>query len=645
MTEQQTSEAPTQNNVTENGNTGEVATVTSFSELGIDDRLLQGISDLGFERPMPIQQQVIPYLLDGDRDVVGLAQTGTGKTAAFGLPLIQRIDTDIRRPQALILAPTRELCLQIASDLADYAKYIPEIEILPVYGGSSIQSQIKALRAGGIQIIAATPGRLLDLIDRGVVHLDDVHTVVLDEADEMLNMGFIDSINEILAHVPQNRKMLLFSATMPDEVAKIARQFMHDPIEIVVGHRNQGAENVRHIYYMVAAKDKYLALKRIADDCPSIYAIVFCRTRSETQEIADRLISDGYNADSLHGDLSQQQRDIVMKKFRDGILSILVATDVAARGLDVDDLTHVINFGLPDDTAVYTHRSGRTGRAGKTGISVAIIHTREQGRLRQIERIIGKKFERCTVPTPQHIIEKQLYNLADRLEKVKVDDHEIEKYLPGISKKLSWLSGEDLLKRVLSLEFNRLLAYYKDAPNIDIADTKDKRRNRDERDAKEKPRRERAFADNGERPVKDADKDRRTADAGMARIYVNAGKSQGFYAGNLITMINRGTRSKRIDVGRIDLLTDYTLFDVAAKDAEDVIHALRGADFFGQILYSEFAEQDKDYNNAAKRKTRRKDFDDREKRAKRDDKGFRSKKDKSFDDKSHGFRPKKHRRK
>ncbi len=486
---------------------------------------------------------------------------------------------------------------------------------------------------------------MLDLIDRGVVHLDDVHTVVLDEADEMLNMGFIDSINDILDHVPDNRKMLLFSATMPNEVAKIARRFMHDPVEVVVGHRNQGAENVRHVYYMVAAKDKYLALKRIADDCPNIYAIVFCRTRSETQEIADRLISDGYNADSLHGDLSQQQRDIVMKKFREGHISILVATDVAALGLDVDDLTHVINFGLPDDTAVYTHRSGRTGRAGKTGISVAIIHTREQGRLRQIERSIGKKFERCNVPSPQHIIEKQLYNLADRLEKVKVDDSEIEKYLPGISKKLSWLSGEDLLKRVLSLEFNRLLDYYKDARDIDIPDTKEGRRAKND---KERPRRDRAFADNGERPVTDADKDRRTADAGMARIYVNAGKAQGFYAGNLITMINRGTRDQRVDVGRIDLLTDYTLFDVADKDAATVVKALRGADFFGQVLYSEVAEADKDYADASRRKTARKKRDDRDDRAKRDrnfkskgrsfkDKNFKGKdfKDKDFKDKGH----------
>ncbi|MDE6130932.1 MAG: DEAD/DEAH box helicase, partial [Muribaculaceae bacterium] len=348
--------------------------------------------------------------------------------------LIQRIDLRKHKTQALVLAPTRELCLQIAGDLADFAKYIDNLEILPVYGGSSIESQIRALKKG-VQIIVATPGRLIDLINRGVVQLGDVHTVVLDEADEMLNMGFVDSINDILSHVPEQRRMLLFSATMPAEVAKIAKRFMKSPEEIVVGNRNEGAKNVKHIYYMVNARDKYLALKRVADNSPNIYAIIFCRTRRDTQEVADKLIADGYNAEALHGDLSQQQRDIVMRKFRDRVVTMLVATDVAARGLDVDDLTHVINYGLPDDTAVYTHRSGRTGRAGKTGVSVAIIHSREKGRLREIERIIGKKFERKEVPTPAHIIEKQLYNLADRLERVEVNEEEIDKYMPGISKK------------------------------------------------------------------------------------------------------------------------------------------------------------------------------------------------------------------
>ena len=403
----------------------------TFEELGVNDNLLRAIKEMGFEQPMPVQEKVIPHLLTQDGDVVALAQTGTGKTAAFGLPVLQRVNPDFNKPQAIILSPTRELCLQIGSDMADFSKYIDDVKVLPVYGGSSIESQIKALKKG-VHIIVATPGRLIDLINRKVVSLMDVHTVILDEADEMLNMGFLDSIDEILSHVPDDRKMLMFSATMPNEIAKIAKKYMKDPVEFVVGNRNEGAKNVRHVYYMVNARDKYLALKRIADDSPNIYAIIFCRTRRDTQEIADKLIQDGYNADALHGDLSQQQRDIVMKKFRDRMLTMLVATDVAARGLDVDNLSHVINFGLPDDTAVYTHRSGRTGRAGKTGVSVAIIHSREKGRLREIEKKIGKTFERKEVPTPQHIIEKQLYNLADRIERVKVDDGQIDKYIPGV---------------------------------------------------------------------------------------------------------------------------------------------------------------------------------------------------------------------
>lgn len=562
----------------------------TFEELGVRDDLRHAIEELGFESPMPVQEKVIPHLLSEDSDVVALAQTGTGKTAAFGLPLLQRIDPAINRPQALILSPTRELCLQIGSDLADFSKYMPQVKVLPVYGGSSIESQIRALRQG-VQIIVATPGRLIDLIKRGVVKLDDVHTVVLDEADEMLNMGFLDSIDEILAAVPDDRKMLMFSATMPDEIARIAKKYMHNPVEFVVGNRNEGAANIRHIYYMVNARDKYLALKRIADDNPNIYGIIFCRTRRDTQEIADKLIADGYNAEALHGDLSQQQRDIVMRKFRDGVISLLVATDVAARGLDVDNLTHVINYGLPDDPAVYTHRSGRTGRAGKTGVSIAIIHSREKGKLREIEKKIGKKFERKEVPTPQHIIEKQLYNLADRLERVKVDEDEIGKYLPGVSRKLEWLSAEDLLKRVMSLEFNRLLDYYRDAPQIDFID--------------EKPSKDRKKENR--KPVSDAEKDRRTAEKGMERIYINLGKADGFFAGNLIDMLNHTVAGKRVNVGRIDLLPGYSLFDVDKADARKVVESLRGAEWMGKRVYSEIADTQKDYATASKRKSRKND--------------------------------------
>ena len=565
----------------------------TFEELGVNEPLRRAIEELGFEAPMPVQEKVIPHLLGQEGDVVALAQTGTGKTAAFGLPVLQRIDVDRHVPQALVLSPTRELCLQIASDLADFSKYMPGLKVLPVYGGSSIQSQIRSLREG-VQIIVATPGRLIDLIDRGVVKLDDVHTVILDEADEMLNMGFVDSINQILEHVPQERKMLMFSATMPKEIAKIANRFMHDPVEFVIGTRNEGAANVRHIYYMVNARDKYLALKRIADNSPNIYAIIFCRTRRDTQEVAENLIRDGYNADALHGDLSQQQRDIVMKKFRDRVISLLVATDVAARGLDVDDLTHVINYGLPEDTAVYTHRSGRTGRAGKTGVSIAIIHSREKGKLREIERIIGKTFERKEVPTPDHIIEKQLFWLAHRLERVEVNDEEIARFLPGVIKKLGWLSNEDLVKRVLSLEFNRLLEYYKDAPQIDFID--------------EKPRKEKKHRD--DEPATKEEKDRRTASKGMERIYISVGKRDGFYAGNLIEMLNRLVPGKRVDVGRIDLMPGYSLFDVKKSDAKRVVANLKGADFMGKRIQSEVASADKDYAKVSMRRTKDKHADE-----------------------------------
>ena len=557
---------------------------STFAELGVSEPLLRAISELGFEHPMPIQRLVIPHLLDKEGDVIGLAQTGTGKTAAFGLPVLQRIDTSSDATQALVIAPTRELCLQIAGDLADFAKYIDSLRILPVYGGSSIESQIRSLRKG-VQVIVATPGRLIDLIKRGEVSLEHVHTVILDEADEMLNMGFLDEINEILTHVPEDRKMLMFSATMPTEIAKISRRFMHNPVEFVAGSRNEGSANVRHIYYMVKAHDKYLALKRVADNNPQIYGLIFCRTRRETQEIADKLIADGYNADCLHGDLSQQQRDLAMKKFRDHVTQLLVATDVAARGLDVDDLTHVINYGLPDDVAVYTHRSGRTGRANKTGVSIAIIHSREKSRLRQIEKTIGKTFEYRPVPTPEHIIEKQLYYMADRLERVEVNEEAMAKYLTGVRKKLEWLSAEDLLKRVMSLEFNRLLKYYSNMPDINLDADGESRRSE----------RRKSRGEKGEGASDKKNKDRRDAAEGLTRIYVSAGKAQGMAPRTLMETLNRNVEGQKPDIGRIDLLTDYTLFDVPQQDARRVIGALKGADFFGHRLYAEVADKDKNY--------------------------------------------------
>lgn len=556
--------------------------VNSFSELGVEDNLLRAIEELGFISPMPIQRMVIPHLLDKEGDVIGLAQTGTGKTAAFGLPVLQRIDADSRMTQALIIAPTRELCLQIAGDLADFAKYLDGIKILPVYGGSSIDSQIRTLRAG-VQVVVATPGRIIDLINRGEVNLDYVNTVILDEADEMLNMGFLEDINEILSHVPEDRKMLMFSATMPKEIAGIAKRFMKNPVEFLAGNRNEGTKNVRHIYYLVKAHDKYLALKRIVDNSPNIYGLVFCRTKKETQEIADKLIADGYNADCLHGDLSQAQRDLAMKKFRDHVTQLLIATDVAARGLDVDDLTHVINYGLPDDVAVYTHRSGRTGRANKTGVSIAIIHSREKNKIKQIEKIIGRDFEYRKVPTPEHIIEKQLYNLADRLERVEVNETEIGKYINGVRKKLEWLSPEDLIKRVFSLEFNRLLAYYSNMPDIDL--------NEDER----KTNRKKDQNTEGRLSAR-KNKDRRTAENGFERLVVNIGKSSGFFPGNLMEIINRNISGQKPDIGRIDLMPGYTLFDVRKADAHRVLSALKHTEFFGQKIRAEIASE-KNYND------------------------------------------------
>lgn len=569
----------------------------TFDELGVREDLLTAIKELGFEMPMPIQELVIPHLIQEEGDVVGLAQTGTGKTAAFGLPVLQRIDNMLELPQALIIAPTRELCLQIAGDLADFAKYVDNLRILPVYGGSSIESQIRALRKG-VQVIVATPGRLIDLINRDVVKLENVHTVILDEADEMLNMGFIDDITEILTFVPENRKMLMFSATMPKEIAEIAKRFMNNPVEFVAGTKNEGAKNVKHIYYLVKAQDKYPALKRIADNNPNIYGIIFCRTRKDTQDIADKLLADGYNADCLHGDLSQAQRDFAMKKFREHNTRLLVATDVAARGLDVDDLTHVINFGLPDDVAVYTHRSGRTGRANKTGVSIAIIHSREKGKLKQIEKKIGKTFEHKQVPTPEHIIEKQLYNLADRLERVEVNEEEMAKYFSGVKKKLEWLSGEDLLKRVLSLEFNRLLQYYKDMPQIDLNDSEKKSERGKSKTSVNK------------------DKDRRVAEEGFERIYLNIGKSQGFFPGNLMETVNKNCRGTHPEIGRIDLLTDYTLFDVRRSDASKVVAALKNADFYGVRLYAEIADPDKDYSSNSSRGRKKEGRTERKERAK-----------------------------
>ena len=527
----------------------------TFEELGVSPEIRKAIEELGYENPMPVQEEVIPYLLGNGNDVVALAQTGTGKTAAFGLPLIQKIDVKNCVPQALVLCPTRELCLQIAGDLTDYSKYITDLKILPVYGGSSIDSQIRSLKRG-VHIIVATPGRLIDLMERKVAQLATIRDVVMDEADEMLNMGFTDSINAILENIPQDQNTLMFSATMSPEIARIAKTYLHEAKEITIGTKNEGSKNVNHVAYIVHAKDKYLALKRVVDFYPQIYGIVFCRTRKETQEIADKLIQDGYNADSLHGELSQAQRDLVMQKFRQRHLQLLVATDVAARGLDVNDLTHVINYGLPDDTESYTHRSGRTGRAGKTGISIAIINLREKGRMKEIEHIIKKKFEVSVLPSGQEICQQQLIKVIDDIEKVKVNEEEIETFLPGIYRKLDWLDKEDLIKRVVSLEFNRFLDYYKNAPEIEQPKANEKKS-----EAKESRK-------------GDKEKVGRKAEKGYTRLFLNLGKTDGFYTNQIIDLVNRNLRKERIQIGRIDLMQNFTFFEVIQEQAPQVLKAL-----------------------------------------------------------------------
>ena len=539
----------------------------TFEELGVSPEIRRAIEEMGYENPMPVQEEVIPYLLGENNDVVALAQTGTGKTAAFGLPLLQQIDVKNRVPQSLILCPTRELCLQIAGDLNDYSKYIDGLKVLPVYGGSSIDSQIRSLKRG-VHIIVATPGRLLDLMERKTVSLSTVHNIVMDEADEMLNMGFTDSINAILADVPKERNTLLFSATMSPEIARISKNYLQNAKEITIGRKNESTSNVKHVAYTVQAKDKYAALKRIVDYYPQIYGIIFCRTRKETQEIADKLMQEGYNADSLHGELSQAQRDAVMQKFRIRNLQLLVATDVAARGLDVDDLTHVINYGLPDDTESYTHRSGRTGRAGKTGTSIAIINLREKGKLREIERIIGKKFIAGEMPTGKQICEKQLIKVIDELEKVKVNEEEITDFMPEIYRKLEWLSKEDLIKRMVSHEFNRFLDYYRDREEIETPTDSRERNTRDSRE-----------------------RGSRKAAPGFTRLFINLGKMDSFFPSELISLLNSNTRG-RIELGRIDLMKNFSFFEVEEKEAQNVVKAFNRANWNGRKVSVEVAGEE-----------------------------------------------------
>ena len=579
----------------------------TFEELGISRQYVRAIQELGFETTKPVQEKVIPLVLNENRDMIVLAQTGTGKTAAYGLPLIQMIDPEVTNPQVLILCPTRELCMQIADDLNDFAKFNDDLTTLPVFGGSSIDVQMKALKKG-IQIVVATPGRLLDLIRRKAIKLNQIKTVVLDEADEMLNMGFSEDLNDILETVPPQRRALLFSATMPSEVAAIARKYMNDSIEVTIGTKNSGAENIKHVYYTVHAKDKYPALKRIVDFYPSVYGIIFCRTRKETQEIADKLIGDGYNAESLHGDLSQIQRDTVMNKFRIGHIRLLVATDVAARGLDVENLTHIINYNLPEDLDSYTHRSGRTGRAGRFGTSIILLNLKEKYQIKKIEKKINKTFTSSTVPTGRQICEKQLFSLVDKMEKVDIDNEEIDTYLPQIYRKLEWLDKEEIIKRFVALEFNRFLDYYKNAPDLNVPednfksgrkeqsgkpDWKEKSGKPDWKDRSGKP--DWKDRSGGRDSGKPGWKDRTSGpEEGFTKMIINKGKTDGMYAAELMELINRNTPGKKIRLGKIEITKRSVIFDVPIANADQLLKALKSAWFGDEPVRVELLREQKE---------------------------------------------------
>lgn len=534
----------------------------TFETLGLQENLLKAVTDLGFVTPTPIQEKAIPVLLGGDRDFVGLAQTGTGKTAAFGLPLLHQLDMKIRQPQSLILCPTRELCMQITNDLKNFSKYLGDINIVPVYGGTSIGMQLRDLKRGA-HIVVATPGRLLDIIERGAINFDNVRYAILDEADEMLNMGFQEDINSILSNTPEEKTTWLFSATMPQEVRRIAQKFMEDPFELTVGGKNTGNANIEHEYYVVRPREKYAALKRIVDFNPDIFGIIFTRTKIESQEIAESLIKDGYDADALHGDLTQQQRDKVMKRFREKNLQLLVATDVAARGIDVDNVTHVINYELPDDVENYTHRSGRTARAGRSGISIAIISGRDIGKIRQIERVIGKKFEKAEVPDGFAVCEKQLFALVHRVHNVTVNEEQIDPYLTRIYEEFADLSKEDLIRRFASLEFNEFLEYYQNAPDLNV---------------KEGPR------------GSDEHSMTRRNSGKFTRLFINLGSVDNFTRGDMLRFIcdNGGIRGNKI--GRIDLKGVYSFFEVENDAADQVQQGFKKVEYNGRSVRIETSQ-------------------------------------------------------
>lgn len=607
----------------------------TFSELGIDNRILEATNELGFKKAMPVQAEVLPILLSQSTDLIALAQTGTGKTAAFGIPTIQNLDYNNNETEALILAPTRELCVQISNDLKLFAKYIPECTIIPVYGGASIEKQKSDLKRGA-KIIVATPGRMLDLLKRKYALIENLRWLILDEADEMLNMGFKEELDAIISQTNDTKNTLLFSATMPKEVERIAKTYMKSPIEIQVGERNSGSSNVKHYYYLVQARDRYLALKRIVDFYPNIYGIIFCRTRSETQEVSNMLIKDGYNADSLHGDLSQAQRDHVMNKFRCKNLQLLVATDVAARGLDVNNLTHVINYNLPDDIEQYTHRSGRTGRADKSGLSISIINLREKYKIKTIEKAIKQNFVQVKIPTGIEVCEKQLFNMIDKIENVEVNYHEIEKFLPVIFKKLEWIDKEELIRKVASLEFNRFLEYYKNSKDLNITEERIDKSRGESRDRGNRNR-----GENGKR----------------VRMFLNFGGKDNMGTVQIIGMINDLTQNRDIAIGKIDIHDSFTFVEIPDMYADEVLRAVNGARYKNRRAVMEIASAKTSSRDggSGRRRDRNNDFDKPRNRSSRSENNFdkkstkpdkgsekkdRKKSDKKVPDKNKGKRRK-----
>lgn len=548
-----------------------------FNEMGLGQNLLKAITDLGFKHPTPVQEETIPCILNSETDLVALAQTGTGKTAGFGLPILEKINTETKAIQAIVLCPTRELCLQITRDLTDFCKYQPKISITAVYGGANIDTQRRQLKKG-THIVVGTPGRTLDLISRKSLNIQHIKWLILDEADEMLNMGFRDDLDAILANTPEEKQTLLFSATMPNEVRKIASNYMHIPKEISIGAKNTGAENVNHVFYMIKASDRYNALKRLADIHPDIYGIVFCRTRGETRDVASKLIQDGYNADALHGELSQAQRDQVMLKFRTKKIQLLVATDVAARGLDINSLTHVINYNLPDDPEVYIHRSGRTGRAGNKGTSIIISHSREGRKIKDLEKLVGKKFTHLQVPSGKEVCEKRLYKLMDNIENMDVDHAEIAPYMNIIHQKLGWLDRDELLKRFVSTEFNRFLEYYKNDNDLNVANTdyNEKRGNR------------------------------RNGSKKFARLHINVGSKQNLKVPNLIGMVNEYTRNRDIQIGKVDILKNFSFFEVDESFEAEVLSSMNDVSFGSKRIIVERSKPENIHGTAQTKKTKSK---------------------------------------